>query len=293
MATSAAPRLGIAFTPHLPPERLHALALAADAGGLDELWVWEDCFKESGLAAATAALAWTGRIRVGLGLMPVPLRSVALTAMEIATVDRLFPERFLPGIGHGVQSWMGQAGVRVDSPMTLLREYAVALRALLGGAEVSSEGRYVRLDRVRLDWAPLVPPVLLVGGSGPKALALAGEVGDGTLLGNALNDEELAEACRRTLDAAGEREQPHQVVSTLIAATGPRAQQRVDAEVVKWGAVTGQGVGAAGSAEVIADAVRRQGAAGVTTLVVQATEDEPDLEGFVGFLGREVRPLLG
>jgi 5,10-methylenetetrahydromethanopterin reductase len=31
---------------------------------------------------------------------------------------------------------------------------------------------------------------------------------------------------------------------------------------------------------------------GVTSVSIQPTEDEPDLEGFVEFLGREVQPRL-
>ncbi len=169
------PRLGVAFVPTEPPERLRSLARAAEEAGLDELWVWEDCFKESGIASAAAALAWTERIKVGVGLLPVPLRNVALTAMEIATLDRMFPGRFVAGIGHGVQPWMGQVGARVESPMTLLREYADALRRLLHGERVSVTGRYVSLDEVALDWPPLVPPALMIGAVGPKSLHLAGK----------------------------------------------------------------------------------------------------------------------
>ena len=109
------PELGVVLVPTLPPEALRPLAAAADRH-LDELWVWEDCFKESSVAAASAALAWTERVRVGIGLAPVPLRNPALLAMELATLHRLFPGRLLLGIGHGVQDWMGQAGARVSSP---------------------------------------------------------------------------------------------------------------------------------------------------------------------------------
>jgi hypothetical protein len=41
----------------------------------------------------------------------------------------MFPGRFIAGVGHGNQRWMAQAGVRVESPLTLLREYVTALRA--------------------------------------------------------------------------------------------------------------------------------------------------------------------
>jgi alkanesulfonate monooxygenase SsuD/methylene tetrahydromethanopterin reductase-like flavin-dependent oxidoreductase (luciferase family) len=155
--------LGAVFLPQLPPERLRAVARVADEAGLEELWLWEDCFRESGVAAAAAALAWTETSRVGVGLLPVPLRNVALTAMEVATLDRMFPGRLVVGVGHGVQDWMGQVGARVESPVTLLREYLRALPALLRGDEVSADGRYVRLDRVALDWPPSPAPAVLAG----------------------------------------------------------------------------------------------------------------------------------
>lgn len=181
----ATPVTSLIIPPEVAPERIIATARAAESAGVDEVWLWEDCFAASGVAPVAAVLAATERIRVGLGLMPVPLRNVALTAMEIASIERMFPGRLLPGIGHGVLDWMAQAGVRAASPLTLLREQAVALRALLAGDEVSAEGRYVRLDRVQLRWPPDVPPQLLIGGTRPKTLALAGELGDGVILAGA------------------------------------------------------------------------------------------------------------
>src|SRR6185437_15096857 len=148
------PALGVVFRPQNSPEQLRAVAEAADASGVDMLWLWEDCFREGGISTAAAALAWTSRVRVGIGLLPVPLRNVALTAMELATLERLFPDRLEIGIGHGVQEWMGQVGARAQSPLTLLREYTVALKRLLAGELVTTSGRYVNLDAVRLDWPP-------------------------------------------------------------------------------------------------------------------------------------------
>jgi alkanesulfonate monooxygenase SsuD/methylene tetrahydromethanopterin reductase-like flavin-dependent oxidoreductase (luciferase family) len=174
--------VGVVFTPMSPPEQLQDVAQAAEAAGVAQLWLWEDCFFEGGLTSATAALACTERIQVGVGLLPVPLRNPALAAMEIATVARMFPGRFRPGLGHGNLEWMEQVGARVESPMTLLREYTTAVRDLLHGRTVDVEGRYVRLRDVTLDWPPGSPPPLLVGGRGPKTVRLAGEVADGVIL---------------------------------------------------------------------------------------------------------------
>ena len=92
------------------------------------------------------------------------------------------------------------------SPMTLLREYTAAVRALLAGERVSTTGRYVRLDGVALDWPPPSPPPLLVGARGPKTVRLAGELADGLLLdsGATLDAVRAARAAgRRDRGASG------------------------------------------------------------------------------------------
>lgn len=284
------PRFGFTFTPTLPPERLRDVARAVETAGLDDLWVWEDCFKESGIASAAVALASTERIRVGIGLLPAPLRTVALTAMEIATLDRIFPGRLLAGVGHGVQSWMGQTGTRVDSPMTLLREYAEALRRLLDGERVTVSGRYVTLDDVALDWPPLARVPLALGGEGPKSLRLCGELGDETILTSGLTDARVGEAIATTRHAAGDP--GHPVVASLMVATGADAQQRLDAERRMWHPDAVVETGVAGNAEQVAAAARRLLDLGATTLTFQPLAEEPDYDGLIAFLGADVRPLL-
>lgn len=286
--------LGAVFLPFLPPERLQSVARAADEAGLAELWLWEDCFRESGVASAAAALAWTSRLRVGVGLLPVPLRNVALTAMEISTLSRLFPGRIRVGVGHGVQEWMEQVGVRAASPLTLLREYTTALRALLSGERVTVAGRYVQLQDVALDWPPTPPPPLLAGAVGPKSLALCGELADGTLLtaGTTPTGTRAARAIvDETRQAAG-LTAPHTLTAPIFAATGRGAAERLAAELRLWEIDPREDVGAAGGAEEIAATVRRWVDAGADTVVLQPTRDEPDVEAFVRFIAQEVAPLL-
>ena len=289
------PRLGLAYIPTMAPEALPAIARAADEAGLDDLWVWEDCFSQSGIAAATAALSVTTRIRVGIGLMPVPLRNVALSAMEIALISRLFPGRFVPGIGHGVQDWMGQAGVRTSTPLTLLREYEDALRRLLAGETVTTSGRFVTLDNVSLDWPPLEEVPLMAGGTGPRTLDFAGSLAHGSLLPNAFTDAEIVAACERISAAHGagaHADRDHEIVYLQIAATGDGAAGRVAADVAGWREGPTDGIGVAGDAAAIAASVNHLIDLGVTTIVIEPTKDEPDLLPFIHFLGTEVKPLL-
>jgi alkanesulfonate monooxygenase SsuD/methylene tetrahydromethanopterin reductase-like flavin-dependent oxidoreductase (luciferase family) len=175
-------RIGVVFRPDFRPDTLRETAAAADRAGVAELWLWEDCFLQGGIAQAAVALASSETLTVGLGVLPAPLRNVVTTAMEIATLEAMFPGRLRVGIGHGVQDWMRQAGAAVASPLTLMREYVTALSDLLAGRSVTVDGRYVRLADVRLDWPPQQPVPVLIGGTGPKTLALAGEIADGVIL---------------------------------------------------------------------------------------------------------------
>jgi alkanesulfonate monooxygenase SsuD/methylene tetrahydromethanopterin reductase-like flavin-dependent oxidoreductase (luciferase family) len=243
---------GVVFRPQYPPEELRAAVAAAEEAGIDELWLWEDCFLEGGLTTAAAALAWSERITVGIGLLPVPLRNPALAAMEIATLARLFPGRLTVALGHGVQDWMRQVGAAVDSPMTLLREHTTAVRALLRGEEVDVRGRYVRLDRVRLDWPPAEQPRLLVGGRGPRTVALAGEVSDGVLL-DTITDPDVV---RRARELVGDG---------YVAAYTPIEPSTSPEAIHAW--------------------VAELAAAGADTVVVQATDEDPDHGPLIAALG--------
>lgn len=161
------------FDRTFPPALVTEMARRLDQGGADQIWLIEDCFYTAAVSLAGAALAVTERLQVGLGILPAVARNPAITAMEIATLCGLAPGRLLPGIGHGVQEWMGQMGVLTRSPLTTLEEVVVAVTRLLAGETVTVEGREVRLRDVTLQHPPVSPPPVLVGARGPKSLALA------------------------------------------------------------------------------------------------------------------------
>ena len=248
---------GVVFRPQSPPERLREAVEAAEAAGVAELWLWEDCFLDGGLTASTAALGWSERLRVGIGLLPVALRNPAVVAMEIATLVRLHPGRFVPGLGHGVLDWMGQVGARAASPLTLLREHTAAVRDLLHGRRLDLDGRYVRMDGVALDRPPEQAPPVLLGARGPKTLRLAGEVADGVILDRTPTADDVARAVAE-VDAgratAG-RTDPYHVVVYTEPPTDLSAGELAD---------------------VVATTVRDLGAAGATSVVFQGSADAPD-----------------
>ena len=288
------PTIGVVFPPWYPPEQLRAAVRAAEESGVPELWLWEDCFSESGIAPAAAALAWTERLRVGIGLMPVPLRNVALLAMEIATLERLFPGRFRPAVGHGVQSWMGQTGSRVDSPLTLLREYVVALDRLLAGEPVSTSGRYVLLDDVALAWPPQLRVPVVAGGVGPRTLEMLGGVAAGVLIdsGNSPADLRAAAGLVTAGARASGRDDDPEILLLVHAVRGADARARLASYVGELSGDPDPETGMAGDAAPVAEGIRRYAEAGAATVLVRPPEDEPDIEGWIRWIGTEVAPLV-
>lgn len=277
----SAPRFGVVYRPDFPPETLPAIARAVDEASIAELWLWEDCFLQGAVAQAAVALASSDRLSVGIGLVPAPLRSVVATAMEIATLARIYPGRVKLGIGNGVQDWMSQAGVRVHSPLTLLREYVSALRALLDGESVTRSGRYVELASVRLSWVPPQPVPILVGGSGPKTLRLAPQVGQGVII----DCQNTVASVRATLTDISGCESLTETTSFarvmyLPCAPGDGARERLRAEATRWN-VDAAAFGVGGTTGEIREGIARYVDVGIDTVVLQPIGDVSEFEALV------------
>ena len=133
--------LGATCMPQVPPERLREVARAAEDAGLDELWLWEDCFWGGGVSAASAVLAWTSRLRVGIGVLIDEGRTVAgRTDHHSLVVYRPAAGGDAAAVAGAVRSWT-VAGVDTlvlhptlddPDPVGFVRFVAEQIRPLLG-----------------------------------------------------------------------------------------------------------------------------------------------------------------
>lgn len=191
---SATKNVGIMLPRDLPVSEVLDFARSAEEAGFDELWVVEDLGYRGGIAQAASVLAVTSHVTVGVGILPAAVRNVAFAAMEIATLAQLYPGRLVVGIGHGMPGWLTSVGAWPQKPLTFLREYVVALRALLEGAEGPERGAYVDVEGLRLSEVPEIVPPLVLGVRGPKSLAAVGEIADGVVLAEPAAPEYIAHA---------------------------------------------------------------------------------------------------
>ena len=215
--------LGVSLPRDLPADRIVDFARDAERLGFHELWIVEDCFFRGGIAQAAVALAVTSSIHVGIGIVPAAARNAAFATLEANTLAEIYPGRVTVGVGHGMPAWMRQVAAWPASPLTMLEETIVAMRALLAGETVSTEGRYVRLRDVALESPAAVAPLVIAGVRGPKSLAVSGRVADGTALAEPVTPEYL-ETVRRQIDAG----RPHRIVAYNVAAVHPEASAARD-----------------------------------------------------------------
>jgi 5,10-methylenetetrahydromethanopterin reductase len=262
-AGSPGPRIGVLFDRDRAPEELAAFAAGAQEAGADDLWVVEDLGWAGSISSAAIALA--------------ALRNPALLAMEVATLARAYPGRLVFGLGHGVAEWMRQVGAEPASKLALLEETIVGVRALLNGETVTTRGREVTIDGVRLVHPPAEVPPLVTGVVRPKSLELSGRVADGTIIAEGITPERIA-ASRAHIDrgrAAGDRPGHELIVFTYLhvdddAERAEAATRDVVAGQAAWlGAEPGELFTMIGPASAVPDRVEALRTAGAGTIVLR------------------------
>ena len=281
-------RLGLCMSGNTPMREVVDGAHLAEAAGWDSVWLGEDYFYRGGATMAAAVATATSRITIGLGIMtPLP-RHPALIAMEVASLQELSGNRILPGIGAGVAVWMRQMGFDYSSPLGIMREGVEVTRRLLAGDMVTVRGKIFNLDRVKLNF-PSTPTPILLGAVGPKALQLAGEIADGTVLSVLAGREYVEWALDRIKEgqaAAGRIGHPHLVVAYLFLAlsdtreTGRNLVRPVVAEYLSAGGANALSR-AAGIGDAVAGELNREYVRGHTP-VERITDDMVDAVAAAG-----------
>jgi 5,10-methylenetetrahydromethanopterin reductase len=201
-------------------------AIELERLGFDGLWLFDSPMVHSDVYAALALIAVnTERIRIGPGVAVARNRAAPVTAHSIATINQLAPGRVALGFstGNTARRAMGMPPVRLGE----LRAEAIAIRKLLDGeSAIYREGEReapVRLVHQHHGFIRLEPRIpLIMGATAPKALAIAGEVGDG-LITSGSNPETLKDWIGIARAARPARSKPFEVaamVGVYVTASG-------------------------------------------------------------------------
>lgn len=167
---------GVVLQTDPPAARVIELARQAELYGFSHVWtfdshlLWEEPF-----VIYSQILSKTRKVIVGPMVTNPATRDWTVTASLFATLNEMFGNRTVCGIGRG------DSAVRVinGKPVTLatLREAIEVIRPLANGGEATYQG-----NTLRLPWGAQSRLPIWVAAYGPKALALTGAVADGFIL---------------------------------------------------------------------------------------------------------------
>ncbi len=190
---------GVVLQTNPPASRVVDLAQRAEHLGFDYVWTFDShILWEEPYVIYSAILAATRRVIVGPMVTNPATRDWTVTASVFATLNEMYGNRTVCGIGRG------DSAVRVTNgkPTTLatLREAITVIRELANGRDADYHG-----STLRFPWGAKSSLEVWVAAYGPKALQLAGEVGDGFIL--QLADPDIARwmiaAVRDAAEAVG------------------------------------------------------------------------------------------
>jgi probable F420-dependent oxidoreductase len=159
-----------------PASRTIQLAKLAEVHGFSHVWTFDShLLWQEPYVIYSQILAQTQRIKVGPFVTNPATRDWTVTASVFATLNEMFGNRTVCGIGRG------DSAVRVTNgrPTTMaeLRESIHVIRELGNSRSVEYKG-----STIRFPWSRGSELEVWVAAYGPMALTLAGEVGDGFIL---------------------------------------------------------------------------------------------------------------
>jgi alkanesulfonate monooxygenase SsuD/methylene tetrahydromethanopterin reductase-like flavin-dependent oxidoreductase (luciferase family) len=224
-------------TSDLPATRARAwtaTAQRAESAGFATLLVPDTAHTLSSLPACVAAAAATSTLRVGSYVLSAPNRTPGQAAADVVAVHVLSGGRFELGIGAG------RPGAERDAEV-------------LGMPFGAGPERLRRLEDTVVavrEQAPGVP--VLIAGSGPRLLALAGRVADTVAFGlpPQAAEQQLSEAVARVRDAAGERSHDLELSVNLLC-----VGDELPAQIARYQPVDVRALAADGSVSVLTGSV--------------------------------------
>ena len=167
---------GVVFQCDPPARDLVTLAQRAERAGFSHVWTFDSHIQwQEPYVIYSQILAETDRIKVGPFVTNPATRDWTVTASVFATLNEMYGNRTVCGIGRG------DSAVRVTNgkPTTIkeLRESIHVIRELANSRPVDYHG-----STIQFPWSRGSELEVWVAAYGPMALTVAGEVGDGFIL---------------------------------------------------------------------------------------------------------------
>jgi probable F420-dependent oxidoreductase len=213
------------------------VAQAAEAAGFESVWTGEHIVlpdppipafplaTETPMLDTMVALTWiaahTQRLRLASGIILVPLRSPAVLAKELASIDVVSGGRLIIGVGAGWLEPEFQAlGVPMERRGERMDDTLRAMRALWTMEHPEHHGPFASFSKVAAYPRPVQRPTppIVIGGESPAALRRAITMGNGWY-GFALTVEQAKERIASLKREAEQHQRPAELGELEISVT--------------------------------------------------------------------------
>lgn len=180
-------KFGIEFVPDMPIDKIVKLVKLAEDVGFEYVWI-TDHYNNKNVYETLALVAdGTETIKMGPGVTNPYVRSPAISASAIATVDELSDGRATFGIGPGDKATFDSLGIPWEKPVSTIKSAIETINTLVSGGKTEGGASLGGVKAVQ-EHIPIY-----MGAQGPKMLETAGEIADGVLI-NASNPKDYAAA---------------------------------------------------------------------------------------------------
>ena len=221
---------GVTVLPDPPYQRWLELIQLSESHGFEYAWTYDShvLWQESIPTLAIAARE-TSKIKLGHFVTNPATRDQTVLASSYATLQDISNGRMVMGVGRGDSAvrYIGRQPMKVaefERSLAMIKDF-------MNGREVNWNDRDLQLKWVREE-LPQIP--MYVAGYGPKALAVAGRVGDGVII--QLADPEIIQwimdTARRAAEEAG---RDPSALKCIVGAPSHVSDDLADArEQVRW-----------------------------------------------------------
>ena len=159
--------------------------------GYDSVWVWDHLLLGvepnfpiiDSLTVLTGIAAKTKRIKMGTGILVLPLRNAVALAKQLSSMDQLSDGRLIMGMASGwYKREFDAMGVPFEKRGKIMDENLEIMRRLWTEASVTGEYMRHKISKAVMYPKPAQPKIpLLIGGYADPVLKRAGVTGDGWL----------------------------------------------------------------------------------------------------------------
>ena len=206
-------KFGIEFVPQIPLDELVRLVKIAEDVGFEYAWITDHYNNKNVYETLALIAANTETIKMGPGVTNPYVRSPAISASAIATIDEISNGRATFGIGPGDKATFDALGIAWEKPVSTIKAAIADINTLLAGEKTEGGAQLGGAKKVQ-DAIPIY-----MGAQGPKMLETAGEIADGVLI-NASNPKDYEAAMPMIKKGIGDQAKDFDVAAYTATSIG-------------------------------------------------------------------------